>query len=174
MTSLSPWQALLQQLQLLAFIPEQQQRSSTLLYCSDRLPVALEDWCREHQCQLTHIQTSEQLDHLGRFDCAVVSDWLEHHPPATGIQFLARLRNLHTHSIWVLLSREFDPQPHEGLLGLGFKRQNQFLPSAQLDETSNGLMQESYGYNLDQYNRKREWNSPKFWANPENWGKYWW
>ena len=27
---------------------------------------------------------------------------------------------------------------------------------------------------LDNYNFERSWNNSRFWANPENWGKYWW
>ena len=32
----------------------------------------------------------------------------------------------------------------------------------------------TYTYNLATYNHKREWNSPRFWANPQNWNKYRW
>lgn len=50
--------------------------------------------------------------------------------------------------------------------GLGFKHRASF-PS---DKTPLELFE----YNLRSYNHKRLWNSPKYWANPENFGKYWW
>ena len=31
-----------------------------------------------------------------------------------------------------------------------------------------------YSYNLDSYNKKRNWNSPEGWANPDNFDKYRW
>lgn len=155
MTDLSPWQALLQQLD--------EQRPATLLCCSHTAQNALQQWCEHHQCRFTQVREAGELEALGRFDCVIVADWLEHLSVTAGVQSVARLRNLHSHAIW-LLSPGCTPQPSQQLLGLGFQRLYDF-PSRQL---------ECYGYNLDRYNRTREWNNPRFWANPENWGKYWW
>lgn len=151
---MSPQEALWQQLQ--------QQQPASLLLCSDELPTALDQWCQEQNCQLTHIQTTGELEGLARFDLVLIlQDWLQRLDDPT--QPLARLRNLHTHKIWLLTAAN-QQQPDLSLLALGFTRE-QFFEEQQLA---------CYGYNLDRYNRRREWNSPKHWANPENWGKYWW
>lgn len=162
MTELSPWQALLAQLD--------GQRPTSLLCCSQTDQPALQDWCKHHHCQLTHIDSFQQLENLGRFDCVIIADWLEHltgssstAPAPMGVQLLARLRNLHSHAIWLLIPG-VAPQPKPELIALGFQRLHAFA----------GKNLECYGYNLDRYNHKREWNTPRFWANPENWGKYWW
>ena len=31
-----------------------------------------------------------------------------------------------------------------------------------------------YTYDIDSFNRQREWNSPENWANPENFRRYRW
>lgn len=160
MTELSPWQALLQQLD--------EQRPANLLYCSHSDQTALQQWCEHHDCQFTHIQTCDELEGLGRYDCVVVADWLEHTSAQEGMQSIARLRNLHTHAIWLLMPGQ-TPQPNLELISLGFQRLHCFTRGV---DSQSGL--ECYGYNLDRYNHKREWNTPRFWANPENWGKYWW
>jgi len=33
---------------------------------------------------------------------------------------------------------------------------------------------EAFEYSLRTYNHKRLWNTPQYWANPQNFGKYWW
>lgn len=151
----SPRQGLLDQLQQL--------QPKSLLVCTRACAPAIQDWCDQHQCALTVISASHDWEALGRFDCVIVADWIEHHSREQAMQQLARLRNLHTHAIWLLLPGT-GVLPQADILALGFHRLALF-PSAKL---------ESYGYNLDNYNHHRQWNSPKYWANPENWGKYWW
>lgn len=139
---------------------QQQQPKSLLLYSDEPVP-AITQWCREQQCKLTHIQHPKALESLARVDLAIVLDLKTN--SRDSVQLLARLRNLHSHKIWVLAPSTSD-HPDTQLIGLGFQRQHCFN-----DENVS-----SYGYNLDSYNRRREWNTPKHWANPENWGKYWW
>lgn len=159
MTELSPWQALLQQLD--------EQRPTSLLYCSQTDQTALQHWCDHHDCLFSHIHHPDELEGLGRFDCVVIADWLEHSPAQAGIQSVARIRNLHTHAIWLLIPG-LSKQPNPQLIALGFQRRHVFSREQNKDAL------ECYGYNLDRYNHQREWNNPRFWANPENWGKYWW
>ncbi len=139
---------------------QQQQPDRLLVYSDDKVP-ALTLWSQEHNRTLTYISTPEELEPLTRFDLAIVLDWQINSKNAA--QILARIRNLHSHKIW-LLSASNSQQPEPSLIGLGFKRERVF----------DDLNLSSYGYNLDNYNRRREWNSPKHWANPENWGRYWW
>lgn len=52
------------------------------------------------------------------------------------------------------------------LFGLGFKHTTGLaLPSCNL---------ECYAYELHRYNKKRSWNSPEYWANPQNFNKFRW
>lgn len=139
---------------------QQHQPKSLLLYSTDLVP-ALKQWCQDHHCELSHIQNYEDLESQGRVDLAIVLDWQAQ--ANNSKQLLARLRNLHSHKIWVLTSST-SQHPCPQLIGLGFLRQHRF------DDQNLSC----YGYNLDTYNRRREWNTPKHWANPENWGKYWW
>lgn len=136
-----------------------------LLLCSIESNPALARHCELEGIELEHCQTLEALETLGRFDTALVVDWLEHHTHAEGIQLLARLRNLHTPHIWLML-KETDSWSMNDLLGLGFRRQSQ--------QQHGGGMNSSYAYHLASYNHKRSWNNAKHWANPQNWNKYWW
>lgn len=73
---------------------------------------------------------------------------------------IGTLKNYWSDSIWVLSEKTCDPFA-EHYLALGFIR----------EKTSNKSDFLRYSYNLDCYNRKRDWNNSKFWANPENWHK---
>jgi len=136
-----------------------------ILLCSQQPNTALAQYCHLEGITLEHCQTLNQLETLGRFDAALVVDWLEHHSHAEGTQLLARLRNLHTPHIWLML-KNTDLWSMNDLLSLGFQRQSQ--------QQHDGQRTSSYAYRLESYNHKRSWNSPKHWANPQNWGKYWW
>lgn len=139
---------------------QQQQPEHLLVYSDEEVPT-LTHWSQEHHCSLTYVSSPEALETLARFDLAIVLDWPMNSSKA--LQALAKIRNLHSHKIW-LLTTSNSLQPEPSLIGLGFKREVIFDDQKLC----------SYGYNLDHYNRRREWNSPKHWANPENWGKYWW
>ncbi len=139
----------------------QEHPPESLLQVSDNPVAAIEQWASDHQCEFKHVRSAAQLDSLGRFDMSLVLDWQPN--SQKHVELLARIRNLHSHKIW-LLSPTINDQPNIELLGLGFRREQQF----EQQKLS------SYGYKLERYNHKREWNSPKHWANPENWGKYWW
>jgi len=144
---------------------EQDRKPERILLCSQQPNPALAQYCEHEGINLENCQTLDELETLGRFDAALVVDWLEHRPHIEGIQLLARLRNLHTPHIWLML-KDTPSWSMSDLIGLGFHRQNQ-----QQHEDQNSS---SYVYRLESYNHKRSWNSPKHWANPQNWGKYWW
>lgn len=136
-----------------------------LLLCADKLNDALKGYCLEHNIELIHCRQLDDLEPVGRVDCALVVGWLEHHSEANGTLLLSRLRNLHSPHIWLLL-RDCEHWHMNQLLGLGFQR-------AGMSQDS-GETITAYQYQLESYNRKRSWNSAQHWANPENWGKYWW
>ncbi len=133
---------------------------SLLLVSNSPIP-AIEQWAIDHRCEFKQVSSSAELENLGRFELSLVLDWQPNSQKY--IELLARIRNLHSHKIW-LLAPTINDHPNIELLGLGFRREQQFVKQKL----------SSYGYKLEHYNHKREWNSPKHWANPENWGKYWW
>jgi len=144
---------------------EHDHKPERILLCSRHPNPELAQHCHLEGIALEYCQTLDALETLGRFDAALVVDWLEHHTHLEGIQLLARLRNLHTPHIWLML-KDTASWSMNDLLGLGFHRQGQQQHGDQVTS--------SYAYQLETYNHKRSWNSPKHWANPQNWGKYWW
>lgn len=139
-----------------------------VLVAADHLPDPVQSWVDHHHSQLTRITSREQdWRQLGHFEFAVVADYLEHLHKSDGLRTLARLRNLHSQRIWVLVSKT-GPWSFSDFIGLGFRRYAEF------ESDSEEPPMVCYGYDLASYNHVRTWNNPRFWANPENWNKYWW
>ncbi len=132
--------------------------SSSVLFCSIAKEPVLEQFANLDYC---HPQNIADLNK--RYDLAVVANCLEHIDNKAGKELLGRLKNLISPQIWLLIENTHWP-PNE-LMGLGFQLQYDFTGAIGL---------KSYTYNLSSYNFKRLWNNPTRWANPENWGKYWW
>ncbi len=97
----------------------------------------------------------------------VVSGVLEHRTKPEAIQMLAGYRNALVGAILVFVDlAESNQWSHADFYGLGFKNIAHFPhPKHPLH---------AFEYNLQTYNHKRLWNTPQYWANPENFGKYWW
>lgn len=148
------------------------QPDSLLLISMNPVP-ALEQWCTENDCALTHIAELDPIALLAqtaRFDLVVIADQLEYMTRHGGEELLGLVRHLHSNTMLVLYQPTLAPQKLRwqlaDFLGMGMRRQQQFRDS----ERNMSL----YSYELDNYNFKRSWNNSRFWANPENWGKYWW
>ncbi len=80
-----------------------------------------------------------------------------------GSELLGSIRNALVPAILVFVADEW---PDETLFSLGFRRLARF--------PHDSLPCKAFEYQLTRYNHKRSWNNPRFWANPENFGKYWW
>lgn len=115
--------------------------------------------------QLESSEAGKTLDLAQTPDLALVTDTLEHVDYEQGRLLLGQLRNLGSHQIAVLVA-DCRHWPFRAFIGLGFRRQQR------LEE--NGQSYTVYTYNIDTYNRKRDWNNPKNWANPEMWDKARW
>ena len=89
------------------------------------------------------------------FDLALVME-LEKLSKSQGIELLAKLRNCYGCKIIVGMEKP-NQWSLEDFIGLGFKRERRQLEW------------EIYSYDIGTYNRKRQWNNSKFWANPEMW-----
>jgi hypothetical protein len=142
-------------------------RPASLLYLSARPALTLDD----DTLPLTtraDVATVTGLAGEGRYDCALVADFLEHMSRADGHAVLARLRNLHAGRLLVFIDHAATRESWtlDDFLALGFRQ------DAQLSDAARTLT--LYSYDIATYNHTREWNNPRFWANPEMWGKYFW
>ncbi len=158
--------------QQLAGILDSLQPDTLLIVSMNPIP-ALDAWCADNDCALTWIAELDPLAALAdtqRFDLVVIADQLEYMNRHSGEELLGLVRHLHSDAMLVLYQPALAPQKLRwqlsDFLGMGMRRQQQFSDG----ERSMSL----YSYELDSYNFTRSWNNSRFWANPENWGKYWW
>ena len=158
--------------QQLAALLDSQRPDSLLLISMNPVPL-LEQWCSEHHCQLSTISELDPFAELAdtrRFDLVVIADQLEYMNRHSGEELLGLVRNLHSDAMVVLYQPALAPQKLRwqlaDFLGMGLRRQGVFRD----DNREMSL----YSYELGSYNFVRSWNNARFWANPENWGKYWW
>ena len=101
-----------------------------------------------------------------RFDLALIIDCLEHLPKRTGLQLLGGIRNLNASRIAVLAD----------LTACGWKETDFFALALQSNERFQRDEQvlTLFTYDLREYKQVPDWLNARFWANPENFGKYWW
>lgn len=156
----------------LAAILDSHQPKSILAVSLNPIPV-VSQWCKDHDCELIEIQSPTPfgaLEEIQRVDMAIVADQLEYMTHKDGQSLMGLLRNLHTDSMVAVYQPTLAPQtlrwPSNGFLALGCREQGHF--------SQEGRSLDIYSYDLDNYNFERSWNNSKFWANPENWGRYWW
>ncbi|BES71991.1 DUF6231 family protein [Marinobacter nanhaiticus D15-8W] len=98
----------------------------------------------------------------GVADLALITDILSHLSHDDARQLLGWLRNAGARRVAVSVAPG-DDWSFNDMIALAFRRY-----SALDDGTT------VYAYDIETYNRPRDWNNPRYWANPENWGKYRW
>ncbi|GAA3978799.1 DUF6231 family protein [Allohahella marinimesophila] len=99
-------------------------------------------------------------------DCLVISDYLESMQAEAATQMLAGYRNALIVSVIVFVDLAEAPLSAGDFVALGFHHRASFVHDAH--------RLEAFEYNINSYNFKRLWNNSENWANPENFGKYWW
>ncbi|HEX8544011.1 MAG TPA: DUF6231 family protein [Pseudomonas sp.] len=101
-----------------------------------------------------------------RFDLALVVDCLEHIPKRAGLELLGGIRNLNASRIAVLAD----------LPACGWQDTDFYSLALQLTERFGRDEQvlTLFTYDLREYKQVPDWLNARFWANPENFGKYWW
>jgi hypothetical protein len=101
-----------------------------------------------------------------RFDLALIIDCLEHLPKRTGLQLLGGIRNLNASRIAVLAD----------LQACGWESTDFYSLALQASERfeRNGQVLTLFTYDVREYKQVPDWLNARFWANPENFGKYWW
>jgi hypothetical protein len=101
-----------------------------------------------------------------RFDLALVLDCLEHLPKRDGLNLLGGIRNLNASRIAVLADLPASGWQETDFFSLALQASERF----QRDEQVLTL----FTYDLLDYKQVPDWLNSRFWANPENFGKYWW
>ncbi|MBM7060498.1 LysR family transcriptional regulator [Pseudomonas sp. UL073] len=101
-----------------------------------------------------------------RFDLAVVADCLEHLPKRTALELLGGIRNLNTSRLAVLVDLSACEWKETDFFALALQASERF----RRDQQTLTL----FTYDLHEYKQVPDWLNAKFWANPQNFGKYWW
>ncbi|MEB0045804.1 MULTISPECIES: DUF6231 family protein [unclassified Pseudomonas] len=101
-----------------------------------------------------------------RFDLALVVDCLEHLPKRDGLNLLGGIRNLNASRIAVLADLQASGWLETDFFSLALQASERF----QRDDQVLTL----FTYDLLDYKQVPDWLNSRFWANPENFGKYWW
>lgn len=101
-----------------------------------------------------------------RYDLALVADCLEHVPKRDGLQLLGGVRNLNASRMAVLVDLNAAGWQPTDLFALALQASERF----QREDQTLTL----FTYDLLQYKQVPDWLNAKFWANPQNFGKYWW
>lgn len=101
-----------------------------------------------------------------RFDLALVVDCLEHLSKPEGLRLLGGIRNLNASRIAVLTDPAASGWSDTDFYSLALQATERFKRDEQVLKL--------YTYDLREYKQVPDWLNAKFWANPENFGKYWW
>ncbi|WP_312934806.1 DUF6231 family protein [Pseudomonas sp.] len=101
-----------------------------------------------------------------RYDLALLVECLEHLPKRSGLELLGGIRNLNASKVAVLVDLEACGWQDTDFFALALSASERF---------SRGEQQLClFTYDLRDYKQVPDWLNARFWANPENFGKYWW
>ena len=123
-------------------------------------------------CYVNTIDASNKLSHdyyNQRYDLVIIADLLESCSKQHAQQLLAKTRNLCSPKV-ILLATLNDQWSKNELLALGLIQFAEYTDPNRQENLKSVL----YQYNIDTYKKTPDWFSPKNWANPELWDKFWW
>jgi hypothetical protein len=153
----------------------------SLLCVGQGVVAMIPDYLTRHpDCKMMHIDLAkndfhnikQSLSVSGIFDFGIVADCIEHIDKANAEHLLARLRDIHTKRLLVVVPLGKHWANHSShweeseLLALGF------ILKAKI--TGGERPVHVYAFDIDSYKTTPEWLNNKYWANPELWDKYWW
>lgn len=101
-----------------------------------------------------------------RYDLAVLVECLEHLPKRTGLELLGGIRNLNASKLAVLADLHACGWQDTDFFALALSASEKFSR----DDQQLCL----FTYDLRDYKQVPDWLNARFWANPQNFGKYWW
>ena len=139
-----------------------------LVVGSRKLP-AINAFIQAHpHCHVAHAEAGALPADVAaqRFDLALIVDCLEHLPKRAGLELLGGIRNLNASRLAVLVDLQACEWQETDFFALALQASERF----QRDEQTLNL----FTYDLLEYKQVPDWLNAKFWANPENFGKYWW
>ena len=102
--------------------------------------------------------------------CMIFSDLTDFNSDDS-VEILARIKNQYCSHVKVFLSFSKDnstalANAKKTLHSLGFR----FTAPLQFNQKQ----YDCYSYEITNYNKKRDWNSPEYWANPQNFDRFRW
>lgn len=101
-----------------------------------------------------------------RYDLALLVDCLEHLEKRDGLQLLGGIRNLNANRIAVLADKGASQWEDRDFYSLALQASERFRRDEQVLDL--------FTYDVRDYKQVPDWLNAKFWANPQNFGKYWW
>jgi hypothetical protein len=144
--------------------------ASMLLVCAEDSPLPEAIHTRHPDMALTWLFTEhayEALEELERFEVVLLTDAVTRLAQAEATHLIARARDLHSESLYVLAPEPSGGGwPQEELVALGLTRERTY---AHPDGATH-----LYRFNLKDYKKTPDWLNPRYWANPEMWGKARW
>jgi DNA-binding transcriptional LysR family regulator len=150
-------------------ILDQYQPKRLLCISRGSVPAVTAYVTKHPDCELVTTSEAPLPDDLAnqRYDLAIVADQLEQLSKREGTELLAGLRNLSVSRMAVLVELAEAPQwETSDFYGLAMQREAHF----ERDERCLTL----FTYDLAEYKTVPDWLNSKYWANPENFDKYWW
>ncbi|WP_405118438.1 DUF6231 family protein [Pseudomonas leptonychotis] len=140
-----------------------------LLVVGSRDLPAIDAFIQAHpSCHIVHAEAGTLSSEVAaqRFDLALIVDCLEHLPKRAGLELLGGIRNLNASRMAVLVDLQACDWQETDFFALALQASESF----QREEQTLNL----FTYDLLDYKQVPDWLNAKFWANPENYGKYWW
>lgn len=154
--------------QALGALLAQQAPQRVLVVGNSALP-ALQAWQEAHPDCLLSQNPAGALSpaHAAqRYELAILADCLEHLGKRTALELIGGIRNLNASRLAVLVDLAACELSHTDFYAQALQVSEQF----QREQQTLTL----FTYDLLQYKQAPDWLNSRFWANPENFGKYWW
>ena len=154
--------------QALASLLDHHRPTRLLSVAREPLP-AIRAYTEAHpQCQLSEgpVPLADTNMLADRYDLVIVADCLEHLPLRQGRELLGGLRNFNTSRLAVLVDLAASEWQATDFYSLALQASERFARDGQVVTL--------FSYDLHDYKQVPDWLNAKFWANPQNFGKYWW
>lgn len=154
--------------QAIAALLERYSPKRMLLIGASELPAVVAFSQAHPECTISQTKTVPLPQEISaqRFDLALVVDCLEHLSKRQGLELLGGIRNLNASRMAVLIDLQACDWQETDMFSLAMQASEQFQRDAQVLNL--------FTYDLLDYKQVPDWLNAKFWANPENFGKYWW
>ncbi len=161
---------------LLQLLTDAEPRS--LLCVAPATPPAVSAWLAGSDGRrLTELDPADAgggLAELGRYDFALVTEALEGLSAEAGTTLLSRLRDVHCHRFAVTYRRPRAASAAADSYWTDGRFLGLTLALHRRVSDVNGAETAIYTYDIDSYNRQRDWNTPEDWAHPGNFNRWRW